>query len=263
MKLAISNIAWGKENDNEIYDFIKENSYSAIEIAPTRIIEDSPYKNLDFAKEYANRLREEYKLKICSMQSILYGKTERLFGTNAERIALLDYTKEAIDFASVIECKNLVFGSPKNRVIENEEQYEIAIDFFRELGEYALSKNTIISIEANPKIYSTNFINTTEEAFAIVKKVNSLGFQVNLDLGTMIENNENFNILRKNINLVNHTHISEPFLKEIKQRDLHKKFCSLLKELQYDNYISIEMQKLEDLDSIKKIVLYIKEIFGE
>ena len=263
MKLAISNIAWTKENDNEIYTFIRKNNYSAIEIAPTRVIERNPYNDLIIAKEYMKKLKEEYKLEICSMQSILFGKTERLFGTCEERKSLMDYTKEAIDFANTIECKNLVFGSPKNRVIDSEKEYYLAVDFFRELGNYALSKSTVLSIEANPKIYNTNFINTTEEAIDIVRKVNSVGFRVNLDLGTIIENNESFDIIKENMKLINHIHISEPHLKEIKQRNLHQVLYYLLKESSYDKYISIEMQKLDDLDSLKKIILYIKETFGE
>lgn len=263
MKLAISNIAWVKENDSEIYSFIRENYYSAIEIAPTRVIEQNPYDDLNIAKEYMKKMKEEYKLEICSMQSILFGKTERLFGTCDERRILMDYTKTAIDFANAIECKNLVFGSPKNRVIENEKEYYLAVEFFRELGEYALNKNTVLAIEANPKIYKTNFINTTEEAIRIVRDVDSIGFRVNLDLGTIIENNESLDTIKENMDLINHIHISEPYLKEIKQRDLHNELCNLLKESNYDKYISIEMQKVDDLDSLKQIILYIKEIFGE
>lgn len=52
-----------------------------------------------------------------SMQSIWYGRTEKLFGTEEERNLLLDYTKSAVDFAAAIGCKNLVFGCPKNRCI--------------------------------------------------------------------------------------------------------------------------------------------------
>ena len=65
-------------------------------------------------------------------------------------------------------------------------------------------------MEANPPIYNTNYINTTTEALALVKKIGSKGFLVNLDLGTMIENKEALNVIAEDINLINHVHISRP-----------------------------------------------------
>ena len=39
----------------------------------------------------------------------------------------------------------------------------------------------MLAMEANPPIYNTNYINTDSEAFALVKKIDSKGFLVNLD----------------------------------------------------------------------------------
>ena len=199
MKLSISNIAWSKDNDEEIYSFISQQNYTAIEIAPTRIIQENPYENISSGKIFSQNLKQKYNLDTCSMQSILFGKTECLFGINEERKELLNYIKKAIDFASNINCKNLVFGSPKNRIIANEKQYPIAVNFFNELGNYAAQNNTALSIEANPNIYGTNFINTTKQAFQLVQDVKSKGFMVNVDLGTIIQNNENIDQIIDNI----------------------------------------------------------------
>ena len=64
----------------------------------------------------------------------------------------------------------------KTRVIEKEEDYQIAIGFFKELGDYAFSKNTVIGMEANPAIYNTNFINDTKSAIELIEMVDSKGF---------------------------------------------------------------------------------------
>ena len=69
---------------------------------------------------------------------------KRFLVSEEERKILVDYTKKAIDFANRISCKNLVFGCPKNRVSKNENNNDIAISFFRELGEYAKLKNTVL-----------------------------------------------------------------------------------------------------------------------
>jgi len=258
MKLSISNIAWAKEYDNEIYEYLGLNVFSGLEIAPTRIIETEPYEQLETAKEFADTLKNKHKLEIPSMQSIWYGKKERLFGDLEEKNELLCYTKKAIDFASIIKCKNLVFGCPKNRIIDDKKDIAIAISFFKELGEYAVSKDTCIGIEANPSIYGTNFLNTTDEVVDFVKEVNSEGVKINLDLGTVIYNNEKF---IKDISLINHIHISEPNLEKIQKREIHLELLKLLKENNYNKYVSIEMKNLNDINIVKETIQYIKENF--
>jgi len=263
MKLSISNIAWGKESDLEMYEYISTQGLQAIEIAPTRIFEEAPYEKLEQAKEFYNNLKEKYNLEISSMQSIWYGKSEKIFESEIARKSLINYTKKAIDFASVINCKNLVFGCPKNRnrIANNKEEYNIALDFFREIGEYAKQKNTVFAIEANPVNYNTNFLNTTNQAINIVKDIASEGIKVNFDLGTVLTNEENLDIFENNLSLINHIHISEPNLNVIQERDIHKKIAKILKDSNYDRYVSIEMKNTGDLENVKQVIKYIKEIF--
>lgn len=261
MNLSISNIAWTNENDIEIFKYLRGKKFSGIEIAPTRIITENAYDKLDEIRDFAEMLINNYDLVISSMQSIWYGKTENIFGTEQEKKELLSYTKKAIDFANAINCNNVVMGCPKNRIIKKEEDKDIALSFFYELGEYAKVKNTVLSIEPNPTIYNTNFINYTPEAFDLVKQVNSKGFKVNVDLGTIIYNNEDIKIIEENIGLVNHIHISEPNLALIEKRDIHIKLANMLKEKGYDKFVSIEMGKCEKLQEVKDCIEYINEVF--
>ncbi|MEG2289465.1 MAG: sugar phosphate isomerase/epimerase family protein [Clostridium sp.] len=259
MKLSISNIGWKKEDDEEVYRMLNKLNYSAIEIAPTRIFPVNPYEKLQEAREWSEELKGNYGLKVSSMQSIIFGKTERLFGDETEREILKQYIKAGIDFAAVIGCNNLVFGSPKNRIIESEADYGVAVEFFRELGEYASNKNTILSIEPNPTLYGTNFINYTEDAFNIASEIGSDGFKVNVDFGTIIENNEDIRVLAENIELINHVHISEPNLVHILERSQHRELFSLLREVKYDKYVSIEMKQCE-LNKIKDTLSYVANL---
>lgn len=263
MKLSISNIAWIAEYDEEIHAFLKSEGYHGLEIAPTRVIPEKPYENVSSAVKFADTLMSKYGLAISSMQSILFGVNERLFASEEERAILMGYTIKAIDFAEAISCRNLVFGSPKNRVIENMSQYPLAVDFFRKLGEYAWNSNTVLSIEPNPLIYNTNFINKTQEAFAIVKEVNLPGFKVNVDFGTIIENRETIDMVADNMECVNHIHISEPYLNPIQNRELHRTFASMLKNNGYGGYISIEMKNAGDISTVKKAIQYVKDVFND
>lgn len=260
MKLSISNIGWSAADDEIIYEELRRLNVEAIEIAPTRIFPEDTYLKLEEAKELKKRLKSQYGLSISSMQSIWYGKTENIFRSNREREVLFEYTKLAIKFASVLECKNLVFGCPKNRVIYNEKDYITAMEFFYKLGEYAYQNNTVLSLEPNPVIYNTNFINTTEDALLMVKQIKSKGFRVNLDTGTMICNNENFEVVKDNIDLIHHIHISEPHLQNIQRRKLHNQLAELLSGV-YHNYISLEMGKRENNKDILESIEYMKEVF--
>jgi len=265
MKLSISNIAWSKNEDEAVYELMKNYGFSGLEIAPTRLIENHPYEYLSDALQIVNSIKRKYDLDIASIQSILFGRTETLFGAESERKVLIHYLKMAIGFAAGLRCYNLVFGSPKNRIIEKNEDYGEAVSFFQEIATNAVIYNTVVSIEPNPSIYGTNFINRTEEAVQLVKDVNSKGFRVNLDFGTMIENQEEVKDLKSIIQYVNHVHISEPYLAPILKRTEHKELAKILKDNGYEKFVSIEMKKngLENLAEIEKILAYVADTFGE
>lgn len=296
MKLSISNIAWDKKYDDYMYGYLADLGFDGIEIAPTRIIEDNPYGNLKKAREFKS-LMDSKRLEISSMQSIWFGRDERIFYTEKERKSLLEYTERAIDFASVIRCKNLVFGSPKNRsyeeIIEFEDDVSLKGDafeivtgskhyefndpeelnyealsnmssgilLFEEIASYAKMNETCFSIEPNPTIYNTNFINETRQAFELAKQIKSDGFKVNVDMGTILENNEDLSVIRENLDLVNHIHISEPYLAVIEKRNLHSELAEILKKGGYKNYVSIEMKNHGDLEIVKSTMKYIHGVF--
>lgn len=260
-KIAISNIAWDECLADDVYRFLKEERID-LEIAPGKVISHFPnFKDADvyLLKE---KLVSTYGLDIVSMQSILFGVTAEMFKSSDEQRIIFDCVKRAIDCAELLECPNIVFGSPKNRNTFTEANYIDGIHFFRKLGEYAYLHNTILSIEANPKIYGTNYINNTEEAFELASQVKSKGFKVNVDLGTMIENGETFELLEKYAEWINHIHISEPYLECILKRVEHHELANVLKKINYEKYISIEM-KQQELKQVMETIFYVKEVFYE
>lgn len=260
MKLSMSNIAWEKEKNGQIYAWMKEYQYAGIEIAPTKIFSKNPYDNCEKAKKWKENIKEKYGIVISSMQSIWFGRQEKVFGSKEERKILQEYTKKAIDFAKVLQCHNLVFGCPKNRIFPQEGDKTIGISFFRELGEYAYSQGTVIAMEANPAIYGTNYMNETKEVFELIEQVDSKGFRLNLDVGTMIYNQEEITELTGRVELINHVHISEPWLKLIEKRELHNNLANLLRKENYDGFVSIEMKE-QKLNDIEKTMKYVREVF--
>ncbi len=261
MKLSISNIGWATEYDERMYDIMRKYGYVGLEIAPTRVFADKPYDKLEEAEKWNKTIAMQYGLCVSSMQSIWYGRQENIFASQEDREILLEYTKKAIDFAAALGCRNLVFGCPRNRSLPQGADEEVAIPFFRELGRYAVEKGTVLALEANPVIYNTNYINDTQSALELIKQVDSSGFLLNLDIGTMIHNGEDISELEGNVCWINHVHISEPGLKPIEKRMLHAEIKKILSEEKFVGYVSVEMGKTEDLSVVENVMKYVKEVY--
>ncbi|MDY7545355.1 sugar phosphate isomerase/epimerase family protein [Glaciimonas sp. Gout2] len=246
MKISASNIAWGLEDDQEVYSKMKAEGFSALEIAPTRLVPQKPYQpeNIIVAASLAAEIQNSWGFGICSMQSLWYGLTERIFGTPEERAFLLQYTCSALDFAAAVGCPHVVFGSPRNRIIEHPEQRPVGEEFFAACAAYAESKSVTIGIEANPSSYGTNYLNTTPEALELVQAINSPFFKLNLDLGTMLENEENLSTLETLIPHISHVHISEPSLAAVIDRYEHQELARRLEDGGYTGWVSLEMRNL-------------------
>jgi sugar phosphate isomerase/epimerase len=262
MRLAVSNLAWNPADNEAVYTLMERYGFTGLEIAPTKIIPVEPYSHIVEAAAWMSDLKVRHALCIPSMQSICYGRNERLFGPDAERESLLGYVKTAVDFAVAIGCGNLVFGCPKNRMIPDGADEDVAVAFFRELGRYAAEKGTCIGMEANPAIYGTNFINTTGQALDLIKSVASEGFLLNLDVGTMIQNGECIDVLNGCGPLINHVHISEPYLKKIRANNLHDQLLSFLASEGYNGFVSVEMGFQENLSDIEDVMKYVNDVYG-
>ena len=260
MKLALSNIAWTKEEDETVYTWMKEQGIEGLEIAPTRIINNMPYDHLLQAAEWAREIQERYHFEIPSMQSIWYGRTEKLFGSVKERRTLMEYTKKAVLFAETVRCRNLVFGCPRNRNMEEGTDPRIAVSFFREIGDYAASHGAVIGLEANPPMYHTNYINDTDSAVRLIREVNSPGFRLNLDTGTMIVCGENVSQLEGNEDLISHVHLSEPGLKPIQDRPLYEELLAFLREKHYGGFVSVEMGRPEEQKTVYRAMKILRRL---
>ena len=261
MKLSISNIAWPEEKDLEMYALLRQMNYSGLEIAPTRLFPSAPYSPADDVRAWAARLKENYGLSVPSMQSIWFGRTERLFYSRQEYETLLSYTMRAVDFAAAAGCGSLVFGCPRNRYFPAGADPAAGVKFFHEIGEYARSRGTVIALEANPVIYGTNYITDTRQALDLIAQVQSDGLRLNLDVGTMLYNNEDISELRGCVPLISHVHISEPGLEPVRERPLHRQLYELLAAENYSSFISIEMKRCDSIPLIREKMAYLARVF--
>ncbi|MCR4264088.1 MAG: sugar phosphate isomerase/epimerase, partial [Candidatus Roizmanbacteria bacterium] len=223
MKLAISNIAWNKNEDEEVRDILQKQHISAIEIAPGMIWDDPVKTSPDDIKTY-RVFWNKAGIHIVAMQGLLFGHADlKLFDDTSSRKRMYDYLAKIIELASSLEIQSLVFGSPKNRIIPDgmseTNARDIAFDFFNSLGYVAQKHHVFICIEANPQSYGTNFLNTTDEVVRFIKDLAHPHIRLQLDIGAMTVNNEEYqSTINKAIPFTQHLHISEPDLQPIPQK---------------------------------------------
>ena len=247
MKLAASNIGWQAGKDDEVLRFMAERGFAGLEIAPTRLFPERPYVALSDAAEYARTVKAKYGLRICSMQSIWYGMTQKIIESGDSRRELLVYTEKALCFADAVACRNLVFGCPRNRIYEKPEDIPVLEDFLLHCADLAEKHGAVIALEANPPIYHTNYLNKTAQALELIKRLDHPALKLNLDFGTVVENGEDLDWIPEDGSLINHVHISEPNLVQIEKRPEHIKLLKLLGSIGYSGFISIEMGAKGDI----------------
>ena len=254
MKLAASNIACEPEHSLRIYRAMADNGFSGLEAAPGKFFAGDPYGTIKQAKIFAESLKASCGLEICSLQSIWYGQRFRIVESAEARRRLLTQTQHVIELSDNIGCRNIVFGCPRNRAVDKPEDIPIVEDFLLKCADMADWFGIVIALEPNPTIYHTNFVNTTEQALALLKKLNHPALKLNLDFGTVIANHESLDWIREDSAWIHHVHISEPNLVAIREREEHKQLLHLLKESGYDGYVSIETT---DAGSITDAIKYV------
>ena len=259
-KLSASNIGWTKEEDEQVWQLMKDLGYQGLEIAPTRVFPQEPYAQLSGITLFAAVMYQKYGFVIPSMQSIWFGKSASIFDEEGAK-ELADYTVEAFEFAKACHCPSLVFGCPRNRNVPEGRREEEADAFFEKLAYEASLRGVHLALEANPPVYNTNFMNTTSQAAALVRRLGRPGLSVNLDVGTLLANGEKIQDIAPIMELVSHVHISRPGLAPLKPEPIDRELALLLGAVGYKGFVSVEM-KAAGYDTLKESLEYAAEVFG-
>lgn len=258
MKIAISNIAWLLKEEASIAKVMQELDIKGVEIAPTKIWE-VPLSVGDSEISSYRLFWKSQGIQIVAMQSLLFGRPDLTIFENAEkRKETFEYLSGMTQLGAKLGVQALVFGSPKNRRVENlgaKEVEEIAISFFYDLGQVAAKNGVRFCIEPNPTAYSCDFITTSKQAIDLINKVSSDGFGLHLDAAGMTLSEENVEAaIKLSFNKLCHFHISEPYLAPVGEGIVkHSVFFQTLGNLNYEGWTSIEMKALSQDSNILSV----------
>lgn len=253
MKLSVSNIAWSPDQRLEAYALLRDHAVSGLEFAPGLLFPDlaAPLEATALECEQVLLQLAEFGLRPSSMQSLLFGADNaRLFGSPLEQEALQDAMKGAIRLAARLGCENLVFGSPKNRVIPADmtkaQAEAIWRDSFFRMGDAAAAAGVVIALEPNPVQYGTNFMTCISDTLDVVKSLDHPAIRMNLDLGAAIMTHEieTFETwLPAALSVSNHVHLSTPELAPLStQVPVVRHAAGVLDAAGWHKWISVEMR---------------------
>lgn len=248
-RIAISNIAWPGDADDEALALVAATGYSGLEIAPVKVFGPLEQAAAEPVRDYARRV-SDLGLPIVAMQAILFGaQGVALFGSDEERSALRQALGEVARVAGLLGGLPCVFGAPKIRdvgVRETGEAFDIAVEFFRQLAPLFADQGSTLCFEANPAIYDCNFATYTHEAIALVEAVGAPGFSLQFDVGTVIQNAEPAWVIEKAAGMASHFHVSQPHLAPLSLSADHERVAAISSKTGYLAAISVEMKASSD-----------------
>lgn len=271
MKVAISNIAWGNDEERDVARLLARLGVRGVEVAPSKV---GP-KPLELSDDDVRRYRafwNDQGIEIVAMQALLFGSQGlAIFESDAARAAMEAYLARVIRIGGLLGAKALVFGSPKNRLVgarPAESIDAIALPFFRAMGAVALEHGTCLCIEPNPPAYGADWILTAREAQAFVRRVGHAGFGLHLDGGALHMQGEGPAQIRAAAGEIRHVHASQPELAPLAAGGPvpHESYAATLREIGYPNWVSIEMRQVpgaaSSLATVETAVTYAQTTYG-
>ena len=265
MKLSVSNIAWDNNALEEHLALLKELGCDGVEIAPSCIWKEPVEAGKDEI-ESLRKLVSKYSLVIPAFHALLFTRSDLyIFGEESKREQTISYLKRLIRLAGMLSVRVLVYGSPSSRRVGDRSYtkcYEIAVEIFRNLGREAQLHDTFFCIEPlGPS--ESDFIQTTDEGYNLVRDVAHPHFGLHLDTKAMIDSGEDFTeVLQRYASIIRHFHVSDPGLAPPGHTGFdHSIVGEALLETSYNGFISIEMKRGfgDTKKVVKDAVKYVRE----
>lgn len=269
MKLAISNIIWskGKENFPKFLDAVRDSGIEGVELALNAIFEE-PVSLPDIELIALHQEIAKRGLAVSALHSLTFTRGDlELFGEKKKREELFGYLVEYVRIARLLNCENLVFGSPSARKTLGRNKGECDNIFLEFLSNLDKSLgNVFLNIEPlHPAM--CEYLHRLNEARELITMGALHNVRVQLDLRSCIENDESTDEIRSSLPFVTHCQVSDPGLIPIADSygRKHEVFYSLLRDSGYSGFVAGEMlppKGLEDGKALHEAVSSMKRYYG-
>lgn len=251
-------------------------SLSKIGYDGIEIVVDSPHIFFPISSQMISRIKNSLKennIKVTNVNSNTVSGYENSSTPFEPSLSNVDkklrdwriaYTKNAIDFASLVDGTSICITSG----LSNQNSSLLKLDNFADsliaLGSYAEQKNIKLAIEYEPGL----LIENSEDVWNLIyKDFKNIG--LNLDTCHAAVLNENIpEIIKKFNKKIFHTHISDcknnvhfhliPGLGEINFTEIYQS----LKKINYDGFLTAELYTYADnpIEAASKAFIYLKNL---
>jgi sugar phosphate isomerase/epimerase len=260
VKHSISNIALPSYSHDSELPALAEMGFEGLEVAPSRVWEDTVNLSFFEVDKYRSKV-ESAGLKILGLHSLFFDQPKLgLFRGLEVRAKTIDFLSHLSKVCSDLGGKTLVYGSPQARKrndLSIKEADEEAISFFKELSKAIESHGTCFVIEALGE-NETDYINSARHALKISKAVNRDELKNHLDAKAVVDAKEaEIGFFRELAPTLVHYHANDPGLGVLGEtfKVDHHLLGKLLRDIDYQGYVSIEQRMLDGQDPLHAIGL--------
>lgn len=265
-KYSVSNIALpAYDHERELHQ-IGELGIEGLEVAPSRIWEQTWQGLTADQVEGYRRQVEEAGLSVVGLHSLLFDHKELAFFNGHEtRSNTVDFLVHLSVVCRDLGGKTLVLGGGRAR---GSTPLDKATEEFKETLESYCQRveehGTQLCIEPlGPS--DSDFINSVYDSIALVKAIDHDAIAVQIDAKALVENKEvNRQLFEDSKRLLVHYHANEPGLGILGTSNQvpHMELGGYLKEIDYSGFVSIEQRMFPDInpmDAVKQSFTHLQE----
>lgn len=247
MNIGLSHLAF---DSAEIYSKLKNLGFSYVEGVLTKI---SPWDSL--SQTSLNQFKSDLNINTLdcySIQSIFYNTP---ITTLCDKKVMVHFCN-LIEYCKMLDTKIMVLGSPNLRKIEPD--YIKKLDrIFSQLDVLLEDTGIKVVLEPNCHLYKGEYFYSSSEIKCFIKANNLQNIKTMIDTHNLL--NEGFDPIKefeRNIEVIEHIHISENDLKPIHNIEFHKSFAEALKSNWYNKGVTYEVKKTDSLDLEHFVSIY-------
>jgi sugar phosphate isomerase/epimerase len=229
---------------------IAETGYSAVEIAPFTLVEESVEEISAAERRSMIRTMRDANLDCVGLHWLLSPPPENLHFTtpdDAVRARTIDYMHALVDFCGDLGGPYMIFGSPGQRsTVEGQTVAEAKARFaagLAEVGDHAQDRDVMILVEPLSSD-QTDVVNTLAEAMEVVEQADHPAISTMFDFHNTVDETEPLDVLIETyIDHIHHVQIQEmdgTYLGQTAATDYVPAFRAF-SELGYDGWISLEV----------------------
>lgn len=269
MRFAVCNELFAGWSFDDACRTAQEIGYSGIEIAPFTLA-PSVDKISQQDRESIRRTAERFGLEIVGLHWLL-ANTEGLHINHPDesiRKRTVDYLARLVDLCSDLGGTVMVFGSPAQRKmvegVDYAEAWCYALDAFRGLVPKLERRGVTLCLEPlSPE--ETDFINTADEAVAMIEHVSSENFRLILDVKAMSSERLAIpEIIAKHGSLLRHFHANDANKRGPGFGDTDfGPIAAALKSVNYSGWVSVEVFDFtpDPITIAQESLRYLKGVF--